>query len=182
VSAVHVSLLFQHRRGRIHRVLVHERLLLVVYVSVPQGMNPQQGFPGMTPQHLVGAPAIQRATAPVMSVPSTPMIPPQPAMAPSPAVKPAPTPAPTPSPAAAASAVADTPNVNELLKKLLAAGIIGQPKKEEKEAVAPPATAASLQEKPEPSTPTPSSSEEKLTVSASKPKVCQIRLVVIDLE
>lgn len=167
--------------GRIHRVLVHERLLLVVCVSVPQGMNPQQGFPGMTPQHLVGAPAIQRAAAPVMSVPSTPMIPPQPAMAPSPAVKPAPTPAPTPSPAAAASAVADTPNVNELLKKLLAAGIIGQPKKEEKEPVVPPATAASLPEKPEPSTPTPSSSEEKLTVSASKPKVCQIRLVVIDL-
>lgn len=114
-----------------------------------------------------------------MSVPTSAMLAPQVAITAAQTVKPTP----TPSSAPAASAAAETPNVNELLKKLLAAGIIGhQAKKEEKETVAPSTSTANLQEKPEEAAmPTPSSSEEKLVLPAPKPKVgrnaCRLNLI-----
>jgi hypothetical protein len=114
----------------------------VVDVSVPgmQGLPNQQGFSGpMNPPHMMGGPhGMQRPPNMHMNMQppistaahSRPHIPPAAPLTSTPA------PAPTPAPAA-------IPDVNDLLKKLLAAGIIGsKPSVEEAPGSGPQSPAA----------------------------------------
>ena len=159
-------------------------------------MNPQ-GFPGLNPQamqQMMGAPAMQRPSS-AMNMPVTPAVPTQPAQptqptptpAPTPATAPAPAPtaASAPKPASASAAEAPSVNINDLLSKLLAAGIIGQPAKKEEEAPAESTTSVA----PASDTPAPVASAAKLpavaseqgkkVVPAAKPKVSPTAIVFL---